>query len=113
MLTIQTQAPPLKADNDGVWRVGGTRVTLDTVVRAFNQGHTAEEIASHYPALKLADIYAVIAYYLNHQADVHYYLQQQTAEIEQLWKGIETAPDYQQFRQRLQARRPSHSTPET
>ena len=105
MLTIQTQVPPLQVDEDGIWRVGGTRVTLDTIVRAFNQGHTAEEIASHYPAVPLADIYAVIAYYLNHQEDVQRYLQQQTVEIEQLWATIEATPDYQQFRKHLLARR--------
>ena len=36
---------PLQTDADGVVRVGGTRVTLDTVVAAFADGATAEERA--------------------------------------------------------------------
>ncbi len=103
-LIVEAQLIPLKADQDGVMRVGGTRVTLDTVVRAFNQGHTAEEIVSHYPALRLADVYAVISYYLNNEAVVQAYLQQQEKAAEQIWREIEAKPDYQAFRERLIAR---------
>jgi len=55
---------------------------LDTVVSAFKSGSTAEEIVFQYPTLDLADVYAVISYYLRHQSDVGAYLQQrqQTAE---------------------------------
>jgi uncharacterized protein (DUF433 family) len=103
-LTVDVQIIPLKADQDGVMHVGETRVILDTVVRAFEQGHTAEEIASHYPALRLADVYAVIAYYLNNQPAVQAYLQRQEEETQKLWEQIESKADYQGFRQRLIAR---------
>lgn len=102
-LTIKAQSPPLQADSDGVVRVGETRVTLDTVVRAFDEGHTAEEIASHVPALKLADVYAVISYYLNNRVAVTEYLQQQEAAAEEVWREIEASSDYQIFRERLLA----------
>jgi len=102
-LRIQTQAPPLEEDGDGVVRVGGSRVTLETVVHAFNEGHTAEEIVSHYPALKLADVYAVISFYLNNRAAVKDYLQQQEAAAEDVWREIESMSDVQIFRERLQA----------
>ena len=36
---------PIHTDADGVVRVAGTRVTLDTIVAAFDAGATAEEIA--------------------------------------------------------------------
>ena len=103
-LTVEVQTIPLRADNLGVMRVGDTRVTLDTVVRSFEQGHTAEEIISHFPALRLADVYAVIAYYLNHQGEVRLYLQQQKMAAEKMWQQIEAESDYQGFRQRLLAR---------
>src|SRR5438045_4858323 len=74
MLTIVAQQPPLTPDGDGVIRVGHTRVTLDTVIAAFNDGASAEEIAQQYPALTLADVYATVAYYLNHKNDVDTYL---------------------------------------
>ncbi len=41
-LPIVTKPIPLETDADGVVRVGGTRVTLDTVVAAFKEGATAE-----------------------------------------------------------------------
>jgi uncharacterized protein (DUF433 family) len=103
-LTVEYQAIPIKEDKMGVIRVGSTRVTLDTVVHAFQRGHTAEEIVSHYPALKLADVYAVISYYLNNQSQVQTYLQRQQVETEKVLAKIETNPDYQLFRERLLAR---------
>jgi hypothetical protein len=55
-------AIPLSKDAHGVYRVGGTRVTLDLVVRSFNRGATPEEIAQAFPSLQLADIYQIIGY---------------------------------------------------
>jgi hypothetical protein len=57
MLVVEAETAPISIDIDGVARIGRTRVTLDTVVLAFEQGATAEEIASRYPALKLSDVY--------------------------------------------------------
>lgn len=75
-MTIATVAVPIERNADGVLRVGGTRVTLDTVVIAFQAGAAAEEIALRYPSLELADIYAAISYYLQNQPEVDDYLQQ-------------------------------------
>ena len=82
--SVVTEPIPLEADNDGVVRVGGTRVTLDTVIATFLNGATAEEIAQQYPSLQLADIYAVISYYLRHTKEVEVYLrerQERGAEV--------------------------------
>lgn len=100
-LTIEAQSPPLRADHNGVMRVGGSRVTLDTVIRTFDEGHTAEEIVSHFPALRLADVYAVISYYLKNRAAVREYLRQQEEAVEDVWREIESSSDYQIFRERL------------
>jgi uncharacterized protein (DUF433 family) len=110
-LNIDVQTIPLKSDADGVMRVGNTRVTLDTVVHAFEQGHTAEEIVSHYPALRLADVYVVIAYYLNHRTEVQAYLRQQQEEAQKIWEQIESKVDYQAFRERLLARHQAKTSP--
>jgi uncharacterized protein (DUF433 family) len=74
-------------DGEGVIRVGTTRVTLDTVVAAFLEGASAEEIVSQYPSLDLADVYAVIGHYLRHRVEVEAYLakrseQEQTVRLE-------------------------------
>lgn len=63
-LPAHVEIAAVQSDADGVARIGGTRVTLDSVVYAFQQGATAEEIAQQYPALKLADVYGAITYYL-------------------------------------------------
>lgn len=73
---MMTQTIPLEMTVDGVLRVGNTRVTLDTVVAAFEEGATAEEIVQQYPTLHLADVYAVIGYYLSHYDEVESYLKE-------------------------------------
>ena len=70
----QSQPIPLRADADGVIRVAGTRVTLDTIASAFERGATAEEIVQQYPTLPLAEVYSVLSYVLHHQAEVAAYL---------------------------------------
>jgi uncharacterized protein (DUF433 family) len=75
LLVPETTSIPLTTDALGVVRVAGTRITLDTVVETFLDGATAEAIQEQYPALDLADIYAVISYYLSNQRSVDDYLQ--------------------------------------
>lgn len=77
-------AIPLAIDAHGVYRVGGTRVTLDVVVRAFNQGATAEEIVQKFPSLELSDVYQVIGYYLRHSAELAEYFQSREREAAKL-----------------------------
>jgi uncharacterized protein (DUF433 family) len=106
MLTLTKTIPlPLAMTEAGVIRVGGTRVTLDSVVYAFNEGATAEEIVHQFPTLNLADVYAVIGYYLQHQREVGAYLQKQQAEAEELRGEIEARFDPNGIRDRLLARR--------
>lgn len=105
-LPLRTEEIPLAMDADGVVRVGGTRVTLDTVVAAFNEGATAEEIAHQYPSLDLADVYAVIGYYLRHREDVGAYLNQRLQQADNIRSENESRFDLHGVRDRLLARRP-------
>jgi uncharacterized protein (DUF433 family) len=73
-------------DEHGVYRIGDTRVMLDSVVAAFHQGHSAETIRQQYPALTLEEVYGSIAYYLAHAAEVDAYLQSQDAVWDQ-WRA--------------------------
>ncbi|BAZ51875.1 hypothetical protein NIES4103_45340 [Nostoc sp. NIES-4103] len=104
-ISITTESIPLEVNPDGVVRVGGTRVTLDTVVAAFNQGATAEEIVFQYPSLQLADVYAVISYYLRHQQEVQEYLQERQQRANEIRKINENKFNPQGVRDRLMARR--------
>ncbi|MEG4445226.1 DUF433 domain-containing protein [Microcoleus sp. AT9_B5] len=71
MLLVPTAEPiPLVADANGVIRISKTRVKLYTVITAFLEGGTAEEIRGQYPSVELSDIYFAIGYYLRHQSEV-------------------------------------------
>jgi uncharacterized protein (DUF433 family) len=104
-LSIVAEPVPLTTDVDGVVRVRGTRVTLDTVVEAFQEGATAEEIVQQYASLVLADVYATISYYLRHQAEVETYLRGRRAEADALREQMERQTGQAGLRQRLLARR--------
>lgn len=91
-------------DVDGVIRVGGTRVRLDTVVFAYNDGATAEEIVEQYPSLKLADVHVVIGYYLENRDEVEKYLGERQEYREQVRQMNEARHDPTGIRARLLAR---------
>jgi uncharacterized protein (DUF433 family) len=73
----------IREDENGVYRVGKTRVMLDSVVAAFQQGHSPETIRQQYPALTLEEVYGSIAQYLAHREEIDAYLRQQDAVWEQ------------------------------
>jgi uncharacterized protein (DUF433 family) len=104
-LVIETQPLPLTLDTDGVVRVGGTRVTLDTVIEAFLQGATAEEIAHQYPSLTLPDIYSVIGYYLRQRSEVEKYLRRRQQQAATVKEQNQAQFDPYGVRDRLLARR--------
>ncbi len=92
-------------DADGVVRIGKTRVTLDTVVTVFKQGATPEEIVQQLPSLDLANVYAVVGFYLKHVEDVETYLQQRRQKAAEVRKQNEARFDPHGLRDRLLARR--------
>ena len=96
---------PIRTDADGVIRVAGTRVTLDTLVAAFDAGATAEEIALQYSSVGLADVYSVITYYLRHMLEVGSYLQKRQAEAATVRAQTEREFPATGIRERLVARR--------
>lgn len=104
-LSFAADVVPLESVPGGVIRVGKARVTLDTVVAAFNEGATAEEIVQRYPSLNLADVYQVIGYYLRGTAEVEAYLRQRKAEAESVRRQNESRLDPQGVRDRLLSRR--------
>src|ERR1041385_6199674 len=96
---------PLRVDNDGVVRLEGSRVTLDTVIGAFNNGCVPEEILLKYPSLDLSDIYAVVTYYLWHGEEVDEYLATRAERAEEVRRQNEERWPPQAMRERLLARR--------
>jgi uncharacterized protein (DUF433 family) len=96
---------PIHTDSDGVVCVAGTRVTLDTIVDAFENGATAEEIAQQYPAVPLVDVYSVITYYLRHKPDVDAYRAERDALAGRVRAEVERRFPSAGLRERLLARR--------
>jgi uncharacterized protein (DUF433 family) len=75
---------PLRTDQDGVIRIGPTRVTLVTIIQCLRRGDTAEYIHEGFPTVPFADIHSVIAYYLLNQREVDEYVDEILAEGERL-----------------------------
>jgi len=91
-------------------RVANTRVMLDSVVAAFEQGHSAETIRQQYPTLSLEEVYGAITYYLAYTDEVQQYLRRQEGVWNQ-WR-TKAQPQSNPTIQRLQAMR-SASPPES
>ena len=96
---------PLAPDDHGVVRVAGTRVTLDTIIGAYKQGRSAEELAQDYPTVPKSAIYATIAYYLSAQEDVDAYLRARTDQAAKVRAEVEQWSPSTGLRQRLLERR--------
>lgn len=103
-MIVEIDAVPLHLDTAGIVRVGGTRVTLDTVIAAFKDGATAEEIVQQYPSLALADVYSVIGHYLRNADEVEAYLQHRKAQAKATREQNEMRFDPYGLRDRLMAR---------
>lgn len=90
----------IREDKCGVLRVGPKRISLDSVVIAFQHGHSAETIQDQYPGLTLEEVYGAIAFYLANRDEVHQYLQQQQELWEELRRksGQDTDPVVQRLR---------------
>ena len=81
-------------DEDGVIRVGGTRVTLETVASAFNEGGAPEDITPRYPVLRLPNVYSILGYYLDNRDEIDQHLESQAIQFEtertNSWSRVET-----------------------
>lgn len=103
-LLTTTEPVPLQEDAEGVIRVGGTRVTLDTVLTAYMKGSTPEQIAQDYSALDTADIYAAIAYYLRHRDEVEEYLRRRQQQADAVREEFKRRFPSEGLRERLESR---------
>ena len=103
-LTFDPIPAPLHMDETGTVRVSGTRVTLDTIIVSYQVGEWPERIAAGFPSVPLADIYAVIAWYLQHQEEVDAYLKKRAEQAATWRRWWESQYDKEAMRERLLAR---------
>ena len=90
-LAFEPLSVPLYRDEDGVIRVGDTRIILDAILGAHTAGENVQAIATDFPPLTPADIHLVLAYYHRNKATLDEYLRQRREEADRLRREIETS----------------------
>ncbi|MBN9391313.1 MAG: DUF433 domain-containing protein [Chloroflexi bacterium] len=104
-LAIENEITPLKMDKYGTIRVGDTRVTLDLVINAFNEGALPQQIVKMYSALDLADTYYAIGYYLRHKAEIDAYIKEGEETADKLGEELQVRYGQAELKQKLEARK--------
>ena len=104
-LDLSPDPLPLWYDEHERIRVGDTRVTLDIILDYFKQGMAPEELAYSFPTVGLSNVYAPVAYYLHHQAEVDAYLDEEGRKAEEIRRKIEARQDIREVRERYLARK--------
>jgi uncharacterized protein (DUF433 family) len=99
-----TLAVPLREEPAGVLRVGTSRVLLELVIRAYQRGASPQEIVRMYDSLALGDVFAVIAYYLAHPAEIDEYLGKCDEEAEAVRCQVEASQPRGPSKEELLAR---------
>jgi hypothetical protein len=107
---------PVWMDEHADIYAGRSRVPLDTIIDEFKAGASPEQIASGYDTLQLAEIEAVISYYLRYRDVVDAYLARREAEADELRKKIEAAQPPNaalkaQIKERWASKRDAHASP--
>jgi uncharacterized protein (DUF433 family) len=73
----------IKHSDEG-YRIGETRISLDSVVYSFLNGESPESIAQNFPLLSLEQVYGAIAFYLANREAIDAYLKAGETEFQQL-----------------------------
>lgn len=105
----------IKAGETEAYRIGNSRVSLDSVVYSWLQGDSPETIADNFPVLTLEEVYGAITFYLANQAEVDEYLRQSEAQYQAMrQQNIEelrrTRPE---LYQKLRARKKQPASPDS
>lgn len=108
-LILEAEPLPLAAGSDGVIRVSGTRVTLDTFIGAYLRGRTPEEIAQSFDTVPLGDVHLLIGYCLRHRSDVDEYLEERARRSGALRSSLVARLVPAEVKARLSARRDAAS----
>lgn len=94
MILEKVQRVPMAAGEDGGIYVGDTSIPVERIIFRHLQGEIPESIVGMFPVLKVADVYAVIAYYLSHRKQMDEYIEKREMEADAIRRDIESAPGY-------------------
>lgn len=101
---VEPEPVPLTWDSAGRLMVIGTRVSLDTLVSAFERGDSPESVHESYPTVSLGDICAIFTYRVRHRAEVNAYLARRAGQRAATRAEVETRFPPEGLRARLLAR---------
>lgn len=101
------QLPEFLEIADGEIRLKGHRIRLIDVAARYDEGHSAEGIAWEiFPTLELSLVHKVIAFYLEHEAEVRDMIKRNKEELAKLAAVPRRAtPSFEELRKRMEARR--------
>ena len=107
--TLAIEAPAINKEPTGAWRVGSSRVLVEILIRAFDDGATPEAICRNYPAVSLPEVYDLIAYYLRHRKEIEDYMRMRDLSAEKLRAGWEAihGDQFKGIKERLLTRKAS------
>ena len=91
----------LTQDSDGFIRVAGHRIGIQHVLHYYNEGYSAEMLASQYDTLSLPLLHRLIAFYLENQLEVDAYIGRCQDEIDRQRAAHVPGPSIAELRQRL------------
>lgn len=74
---------------DGI-RIRGTRINIEDVILAGQQGSSAAAIVRNYPSLKLVQVNAVLDYYAANRSSIDEYIAEQDAALGEARRRQET-----------------------
>ncbi|WP_096599401.1 DUF433 domain-containing protein [Calothrix sp. NIES-2100] len=75
---------------NNAYLVAGTRISLDSIVYAFQKGLSPESIVQSFPLLTLEQVYGAIAFYLANRAEIDTYLADEEAAFDAMPQPIQT-----------------------
>jgi uncharacterized protein (DUF433 family) len=100
--------PYVEQRDSGYW-VGRSRVSLDSIVYAFQRGQTPEGIVQSFPTLSLEMVYGAITYYLANRQQIDDYLSAGNEQYESQRQAAREADPafYQKLAERRSQSQPS------
>ncbi len=71
--------------------IAGTRTSVHAIVELWRLGITPEEIPTHLPHLKLAQIFDALSFYLDNQEEINSYIERNRIAEELIHPAVKAA----------------------
>jgi uncharacterized protein (DUF433 family) len=102
-LELIADPPVLERWDDGSIRVAGSRTPFDRFVVAVRAGESMAELEETFPSLSASTLHRLMAYYLDHRAEVDAWYQKLAAQAEARRAEWEKSHPTDEWRRRLKA----------